>query len=378
MATDKYSFIAEWYDDDAALTKTFQLSYFLEDNTVELYELKTRRLFLKRIQVPTVNLGDMYIGSTLYILSRNMHILDFANEFTRSRLGKFMEVTFAMLKPEALDRCGEILDFIMKNKFIIAKMKMVCMEKSHILDLYKEHVDKAFIGFLLDHLTSPCLAMKLVGKDAVARWREVIGPTDPEKARKESPDSLRACFGKDIQHNMVQGSQSQEEAEREMEIFFPTCEEMIMVAPKTSALLENTTLCLVKPHAVRDGLLGLVLSEILRKNFQIRAMQMFNMVRAGAEEFYEVYNGVVPEFADMVNELLLGPCVAIELIHPDGETHTKFRELTGPRDPEVAKELEPDSLRAKFGWSKVHNAVHCTDLPEDCASEVGYFFVVLQ
>ncbi|CAG2068827.1 unnamed protein product [Timema podura] len=343
MTTDKYSFIAEWYDDEAALTKTFQLSYFLEDNTIELYELKTRRLFLKRIQIPTVNLGDMYIGSTLYILSRNMRILDFANEFTRSSLGKFMEVTFAMLKPEALDRCGEILDFIMKNKFIIAKMKMVCMEKSHILDLYREHVDKAFMGFLLDHLTSPCLAMKLVGKDAVARWRE-----------------------------------SQEDAKRELEMFFPTCEERIMVAPRTSALLENTTLCLVKPHAVRDGLLGLILSEILRKNFQITAMQMFNMVRAGAEEFYEVYNGVVPEFVDMVNELLLGPCVAIELIHPDGDTHTKFRELTGPRDPEVAKELEPDSLRAKFGWSKVHNAVHCTDLPEDCASEVGYFFVVLQ
>ena len=55
-----------------------------------------------------------------------------------------------------------------------------------------------------------------------------------------------------------------------------------------------------------------------------------------------------------------------------------FREVVGPLDPEIARVLRPDSLRAKFGFDKVRNAVHCTDLPEDGALETHYFFKILQ
>lgn len=52
--------------------------------------------------------------------------------------------------------------------------------------------------------------------------------------------------------------------------------------------------------------------------------------------------------------------------------------VVGPLDPEIARVLRPDSLRAKFGFDKVRNAVHCTDLPEDGALETHYFFKILQ
>lgn len=55
-----------------------------------------------------------------------------------------------------------------------------------------------------------------------------------------------------------------------------------------------------------------------------------------------------------------------------------FRELCGPHDPEIARTLRPQSLRAKFGIDRVKNAVHCTDLPEDGILEVEYFFNILQ
>ncbi len=54
------------------------------------------------------------------------------------------------------------------------------------------------------------------------------------------------------------------------------------------------------------------------------------------------------------------------------------RELCGAHDPEIASHLQPDSLRARFGKTKVNNAVHCTDLPEDGPLEVDYFFGILQ
>lgn len=55
-----------------------------------------------------------------------------------------------------------------------------------------------------------------------------------------------------------------------------------------------------------------------------------------------------------------------------------FRQLVGPRDPELARVLRPNTLRARFGVSRVRNAVHCTDLVEDGPLEASYFFSVLQ
>ena len=55
-----------------------------------------------------------------------------------------------------------------------------------------------------------------------------------------------------------------------------------------------------------------------------------------------------------------------------------LREACGPADPRVARVLRPQSVRAKFGFDKVRNAVHCTDLPEDGELETHYFFKILQ
>ncbi|KAM9503469.1 nucleoside diphosphate kinase homolog 7-like [Salvelinus alpinus] len=102
---------------------------------------------------------------------------------------------------------------------------------------------------------------------------------------------------------------------------------------------------------------------------------MFNMDRANAEEFLEVYKGVVTEYPNMVAELCSGPCMALE-IRGTGSPKT-FREFCGPADPEIARHLRPASLRALYGKTKVQNAIHCTDLPEDGVLEVQYFFKIL-
>ena len=61
-----------------------------------------------------------------------------------------------------------------------------------------------------------------------------------------------------------------------------------------------------------------------------------------------------------------------------GEPVEPFRQLCGPADPEVARVLRPNSLRARYGIDKNRNAVHCTDLQEDGTLEVNYFFQILQ
>lgn len=126
---------------------------------------------------------------------------------------------------------------------------------------------------------------------------------------------------------------------------------------------------------VFTGLTGKILNSISAAGFEISALQMFNVERANAEEFYDVYRGVVPEFPNMVTELCSGPCLVLE-IH--GATAlSSFRELCGPVDPEMARHLRPSTLRALYGKDKVRNAVHCTDLPDDSVLEVQYFFKIL-
>jgi len=97
-----------------------------------------------------------------------------------------------------------------------------------------------------------------------------------------------------------------------------------------------------------------------------------------AEEFYEVYKGVVSEYKDMVYQLVSGPCLVMEIISDSISSIPKvFRDLCGPIDSEIARQLRPTTIRARFGKDRVQNAVHCTDLPEDAQLEIEYFFKIL-
>jgi len=62
---------------------------------------------------------------------------------------------------------------------------------------------------------------------------------------------------------------------------------------------------------------------------------------------------------------------------PEVKANPEFRNFCGPMDPEIAKLLRPHTLRAKFGKSKVQNAVHCTDLPDDSNLELQYMFKII-
>ena len=71
----------------------------------------------------------------------------------------------------------------------------------------------------------------------------------------------------------------------------------------------------------------------------------------------------------MVDELTSGTCIALEVKGPDAQN--SLRQLCGPHDPEIARHLRPNTLRAMFGSDKIKNGVHCTDLAEDAILEVS-------
>ena len=148
--------------------------------------------------------------------------------------------------------------------------------------------------------------MELVKDGAIKGWREFIGPTNTEKAKAEAPGSLRALFGTDGTKNAVHGSDSTTSSARECGFFFGG-------AMKTTAVLNNCTLCIIKPHIVRDGLLGQVIDMILQAGFEISSCEMFYLNRPTIEEFYSVYKGVIPEYLPVIEHMSNGPTVVLEV-----------------------------------------------------------------
>jgi len=378
--TDRMAFIAEYFDAQASLIKRYLLKFYLADHSLELYDLKANKRFMKRTAIEGIRAKDLFVGSMLNILAKQYTVVDYADEYTRRIMAPKSQRTFAMIKPDAMKSMGCIITHIYKAGFRISRARMVQIPECSAREFYKEHKDKAFYNTLVKYVTSsPALAMELVGENAVYNWRQVIGPTDSNKARETAPESVRARYGTDGTYNAAHGSDSMDSAARELELFFPPTrsgKEAFPLPPLVT--FKNSTCCVVKPHIIKNGLLGEVVNLIVDNGFNITAFQAFYMGNADAAEFYEVYKGVVAEYPDMVNHLLEGPCFAMEISSEDKDTPIRFREFVGPADPELARRLRPGTLRARFGKDKIHNAVHCTDLPEDGLLEVEYFFKILQ
>ncbi|KAG8450473.1 hypothetical protein GDO86_002942 [Hymenochirus boettgeri] len=370
---DRYSFIAEWYDPNAALQRRYQLNFYTKDGSVEMYDMKSHRLFLRRTKYDEVRKEDLFVGNKINVFSRLLQLVDYGDQYTARKVGSKKEKTLALIKPDAVTKMGLIIEAILDSGFVISKAKMVQLSRTEAMDFYNEHQSRSFFSDLVSFMTSgPIVAMELIGNEAVTTWRKLLGPTNSSTARSELPQSIRARFGTDGRKNAAHGSDSNASAARELEFFFPSS---TGYGPKNTAKFTDCTCCIIKPHAISEGLTGKILNAILDAGFDISALQMFTMERANAEEFYEIYKGVLAEYSDMVVELCSGPCIALEIQGDDAPK--TFREFCGPADPEIARHLRPRTLRACFGKSKIKNAVHCTDLPEDALLEVQYFYKIL-
>jgi nucleoside-diphosphate kinase len=99
---------------------------------------------------------------------------------------------------------------------------------------------------------------------------------------------------------------------------------------------ENCTLCIIKPHAVKNKNVGQIIDAILSAGFEISSMQMILFDHAVAQEFYEAYK-FLPEQKKLIDHLSSGPAVALE-VRQDNVVE-KFRKLCGPYDPEIARKL---------------------------------------
>jgi len=251
-------------------------------------------------------------------------------------------------------------------------MRMLKMTREQAEEFYNDQRGQSTFSRIVQFLSSDAVtAIEFVGENSVEKWKSLMGPPNPNEWGN-AQNTIRGQFGTDEIQNVAYGSVSEGKADEDAEFFFGDGKKRFA----QTAVFDNCTLCIVKPHVFQQGAAGKLIDDILARGFEVSAVQLFKEYRPNIEEFFEVYKEVVPEYEDMVTELLSGPFISMEIRAEDAVS--SFREFVGPNDPEIARTLRPHTLRARYGHDKIRNGVHCTDLPEDGGLEVEYFFKVLQ
>ena len=388
---ERYCFIVEWLDPHSGLTMRYQMLYGPADCSVEMvrtrtrthgdsfhssprqpkrlhsssspirhesdhrpspvhsqYDIKNRRPFLKKTKIPTVTMDTLHMGAVVTVYSRQLKIVEYGDSHTEAAFSLARQQTLCVVKPGAVHLAGKVINASQKSGFSVARVKMAQLSSAEASAMFGE-------ASASELSSGPSMGVSLVGDDAVSSFKALA---------KELVSSLGDC---------VVYSESADAVASQTSAYF---------ANAPACRLADTALCLVKPSAMDH--LGLVLDAVMGAGFTMTGASTFTLDRVDAVEFLEVYKGVVPEFAASVDELTSGPFVAIEVAQ-NGSNGTSengvveaLREACGPADPEIARVLRPNSIRAKFGFDKVRNAVHCTDLPEDGELETHYFFKILQ
>lgn len=137
---------------------------------------------------------------------------------------KKMERTLSIIKPDGVSRglIGEVIKRFEKEGIKIAAMKMLHLTKKEAEGFYAVHKEKPFFDSLTDFMSSgPIVVMVLEGENVIQRNRDLMGATNYKEAK---PGTIRADFATDIEKNVVHGSDSPENAQKEIAYFFSELE----------------------------------------------------------------------------------------------------------------------------------------------------------
>lgn len=227
-----YTFLVEWYDNHAEMPRQYTLAYFLADGTIEMYDCKNRRTFLKRCVYPDLLIDDLFIGAQVTVYARQLRVLDFADAFTRRALAQAKTKITAVLKPQALPMLGEVIDQLYQARTTVSRVKSVKFALAQAMEYFKD--DK------------PTERARELARGTVVAI-EVIGP--------EAATIFAGITLADGTGAIIVGSGSDEEAA------------YLFDNPRlaATAVQGDCTVCVVKPHAVLAGDAGAIIHRLQKE-----------------------------------------------------------------------------------------------------------------
>ncbi|NWI24973.1 TXND3 protein, partial [Sula dactylatra] len=258
----------------------------------------------------------------------------FFPNFDKKKTDQKVEKTLALIRPSLLkERRHSIMQRIKDDGFKIAMQKEIVLSEEQTREFYKEHENEDYFPVLLEQMTSgPTLVLALTRENAIAHWRDLLGPKTVEEAKKENPNS------NNIPIDQLHGSSTPDNAQKELQFFFP----------------QEHTLALIKPAAAmkhKDD----IMQKVKDAGFTISKIKEEALTHEMATQFYKDHKGK-PFFEKLVTCMTEGPSVIMILTKENAVE--EWRQLMGPTDPKVAKETSPESIRAQFAQDILSNAVH--------------------
>ncbi|XP_041629348.1 thioredoxin domain-containing protein 3 isoform X1 [Vulpes lagopus] len=268
-----------------------------------------------------------------------------------------LEKTLALLRPRLFQEKREhVLKIIEDEGFKILMQREIVLSEEEAQTLCREYENEDYFENVIEQMTSgPSLALVLLRDCGLQHWKNLIGPSSVEKAKEHLPESLCVQFAmEDLPINQLYGSDSLEEAEKEIQYFFPS----------------QDTLALIKPHITHEQREE-ILKLIREAGFEITQMKEVVLNEEEAEKIYSKIKGR-DFYEDVLQVLSEGPSLIMVLTKWNAVSD--WRRLMGPTDPDEAKLLSPDSIRAHFGSSTLKNAVHGSSTVYEATETISRMF----
>ncbi|CAO2595317.1 Thioredoxin domain-containing protein 3 [Lemmus lemmus] len=301
------------------------------------------------------------------------HVAEFCDvEDDPSKVSKYIDILFpdfkamkimniqrtlALLRPEVYeDRKDDVLDIIQREGFTILMQRQILLSEEEARTVCKNYENEEYFNKLLAYMcSSPSYVLVLLRERALEYWKELMGPKTVEEAFASDPGSLCAEFATgNFPINQFYGSSSRAAAEKEIECFFPP----------------QSTLALIKPHVTQEQRLE-ILKAIKAAGFELTMLKEMLLTPEHANKVYFKITG--RDFYKNVLEVLSSG-TSIIMVLTKWNAVAEWRRMIGPVDPEEAKLLSPDSLRAKYGLDILRNAVHGASNASEAAVNISNVF----
>ncbi|KAM4855326.1 thioredoxin domain-containing protein 3 [Urocitellus parryii] len=234
----------------------------------------------------------------------------------------------------------EVWDVIEAEGFKILYHRQTELSEEEAQMLCEEYENEDYYDKLIENMMSgPSLLLVLLRENGLQYWKKLLGPTNVNEVNEDFPESLCARFAMDgLPFNQLYGSNSSEIAQRDIEYFFPL----------------QSTLALIKPHVTHEQR-EIILKIIKDSGFELTQLKEIVLT---PEEAKKVYFRIEKKefYKDVLAVLAEGPSLIMVLTR--WNAIAEWRRLIGTVDPEEARLLSPESIRARFGINILKNAVH--------------------
>lgn len=240
---DAFKFEVTWYDQQADIIRQYQLTVFQPMQgalEASMFDTKSKRVFLKRMPIKDLRMEDLYVGSTITINSRQLKVRAYSDPHTSNTFEARRDSVVLLTSQNSFQQIGQIIDSIEQLGLTISRLRLV-------------------------NDNGPVVAMQVIGADAELQFQNVVNRFNAGAVRQVSPAEGDAFF--DDKHKY----------------------------PSTAAC-DHCTLCVIRPHALKAGNAGAIITSIMEAGFEISAATTVQLERAQAVELFEVYQNVVPFF----------------------------------------------------------------------------------